>query len=139
MGYESKSGAVSAVGGVTAVFAGLGALLSVLLMVLSGVFGVALMGSGEDGGAAAGFLLGGGLIVFFGFLFLWCLLEGLAGLAVLKRKQWGRIVLLILAFLALPLNGLGALGLEPVSILSLCWHIFVIATLLTAENAREFA
>jgi hypothetical protein len=60
-----------------------------------------------------------------------CLIEALkivGGVALLRRKSWGRIMILILAFLSIPLPPIGT-----------AYGVYAIVVLLKDETAKLFA
>ncbi|MCI0460277.1 MAG: hypothetical protein L0Z62_25270 [Gemmataceae bacterium] len=156
-GPRAKSGAVTAVGIINLIFAGLTVVVAFIMMFAASlIFGTAagvadeLRQKGFDvkGAEAAGGLAGmlAGAAVCVGVVAL--LIAGLyvlAGLGVLNRKQYGRIITLVLGALhgLNALLNLTAIGTVPVQailgiLISGGYCIFVYMVLLNSQNAAEF-
>jgi hypothetical protein len=153
-----KSGLVTAVGVINLVLGGLNIVCGLLLMVAGAFFGKLLGIAGDaaqppaglDPEAAAAFKQaaagGGGIFAMAGAFLGVCVMvlaipSILAGVGVLQRKQWGRILTLVLGALA-GLGALIALPRLPGSTLNVLigggYCAFVYVVLLNKQYAAEF-
>jgi hypothetical protein len=153
-GPRYQSGAVTGVAIYNFVLAAFQVIIALLLVIgaswLMAMFGAAASATGDDkakeGAAAASGLFAGIIGVFVVCFLIIGVLLLLAGIGVLNRRQWGRILTLVLAALA----GIGALlslfsiGVNPIwSIVEVlifggyCVYSYVV--LLNSTYAREFA
>jgi hypothetical protein len=157
-----KSGAVTAVAIVNFIMGGLNVICGVAIMI-GGALGGAIFGKmlGDAGAAAQAQQQmnpeqakafqqiaqgGGGVLAGFAAFLGICIMilavpTILAGVGVMNRRQWGRILTLILGALA----GLGALGnlrglpgTIPAIIVGAGYCVFVYVILLNKEYAAEF-
>ncbi len=143
-----QSGAVTAVAIINFVLGGLTILVGLLAIVLGGTLIGMFTGAARDAGANAGdaAAMGMGIIVAVAFC-IW-IIGGLyifAGMGVLHRKQYGRIITLILGALAglSAIMALTGIGRNPAgSIMQLLinggYCVFVYVVLLNSQNAAEF-
>jgi len=151
-----RSGAVTAVAIINYILGGLSVLCGILLMVAFTMFASLLGGAAAEAGKndpraaeAAGGLMGmfaGMGVVLGACMLVFSAIYIFAGYGVMNRKQWGRILTLVLGALA----GLGAvfalfsIGKAPGSaIMQIAinggYCAFVYITLLNSENAAEFS
>jgi hypothetical protein len=155
--YRPRSGAVTAVAIINFILAGLTVLGALLVVVLGGWFVAIFTGAaneaakqggdpdaakvaGQAGGVAAAII--GVFVVCF---LIVAVLYLLAGIGVLNRRQYGRVITLILGALA-GLSALWALvgiGRNPGgSLISIVLNggycVFTYVVLLNSQNAREF-
>jgi len=144
---KKKAGIVTALGIVNYVFGGLKLLTAIAFFVGGAALAALITGAAAKGGnnglsrADAGALAGavGAGIIFVGVLLL--ISAGMsiaAGYGVMERKQWGRILTLVLGVL----SGLTVLAsvvtLNLGGLISLAYCIFVFVVLLNKDNAAEF-
>jgi hypothetical protein len=151
-----RSGAVTAVAIVNFVLGGLEVLFGLVIMIMgpavaSFITGVASDASKQSGmnpaeaekfrqAASAG---GGFLTAVVGFIGVCFMIFGvpmiLAGIGVLNRRQWGRILTLVLAVLSGLLALLNLISLNIVGlIINGGYAILAFVVLLNAKNAAEF-
>lgn len=147
-GQAPPSGAVTAVAIVNFIFGGLAAICGAVMLVGGGAIANAIMGAGNDpnlnmegAGVAAG-ALGGFVMVIALIVLLVAALYIFAGVGVIKRRQYGRILCFVLAglhILSLVLN-LAQGNINILSILISGGYIaLVFAVLLNRQYAAEFA
>jgi hypothetical protein len=142
---------VTAVAIINFVLGGLQILGGLLVVVLGGTLIAAFTGAAKQAGAdagQAGQAAGMGFAIILGVaLCIWIIgaLFIFAGIGTLKRKQYGRIITLILAALfgVLALFSLIGIGANPVgAIIQILIYggycVFSYVTLLNAQNAAEF-
>jgi hypothetical protein len=133
---------VTAVAVVNFVLGGLNALCGGLLLLGGGVAaGAGATGAvgGEPEAAAAATIVGGVLIVLGILVLLLSLPTIIAGVGIVKRRQWGRILTLILGGISGVLGLLSLIALQPGGLLQLAYAIFVFVVLLNEKYAAEFA
>ena len=143
-GPPAKSGAVTAVAIVNFVFGGLDLLCGLLVLVggaaVAGLVAVAGHegGAGPEAGTVAA-VVGGLIIVFAVFQMLLGVPTILAGVGVLKRARWGRILTLVLGALSgvLAVFNLFSLDIRD-AILHGGYCAMVYAILLNKQYAAEF-
>jgi len=132
---------VTAVAVVNFILGGLNALCGGLLLlsggVVAGVGAARAAGGGAEGAAAATVI--GGLLVVLGVVSLILSIPTIvAGVGVLKRRQWGRVLTLILGGLS-GLIGLSLLiRMQAGGLLQLAYCVFVYVVLLNSKYAAEF-
>jgi hypothetical protein len=145
-GSAPPSGAVTAVAIVNYILGGL-QLLCGACFVLGGGVGASFIGAaaannpdieGPDAAAAAGmfgglFLVAGVIVIILGVPML------LAGYGVQKRRQWGRILTLILGGLSALFGVFNLVTLNPGVIVNAGYAIFVFVILLNSRYAAEFS
>jgi hypothetical protein len=156
-----KSGAVTAVGVINLVLGGLTVICGLIFMfaaawifgagkTVEGEFQKAIVKAGgqpvevEAAGGLAGLLAGAAVVIGVIFVLI-AVLQILAGVGVLNRRQWGRIITLVLGAIAgiFALLSLLSIGANPLNALlgvliygGYC--VFVYIVLLNAQNAAEF-
>lgn len=140
VGVPVRSGAVTAVAIVNFVLGGLSLLCGGIVL----LGGAALMGLvGKQGGAeeqAAAAALGGIALVIAVVMILLSLPTIIAGIGVINRRNWGRILTIVLGVLA---GLLALLDLVTVNIFGLVIHagycVLVLVILLNQKYAAEFS
>jgi hypothetical protein len=146
-----RSGAVTAVAIVNFVLGGLGILVSIICMVAAPTIMALVLGAAQeqakqqgmqgvdlkDAKGLAGFLAGLGIFLGACGVIL-ATLPIIAGLGVHKRRQWGRIMTLVLGALAGIAGVIGLLSLNPAALVDLGYCILVYVVLLQGKYAAEF-
>jgi hypothetical protein len=154
LGPVGRSGAVTAVGVVNYILGGLNLLCGVVAMVAGGFIVRLITGAAAQEtanmtpaeqqkakealgmlgtlGTAAGIIIGTcGLI--FAVLYI------LAGYGVINRRQWGRVITIILGILAAVGAVLSIFSLNIIGIVvNAAYAIFVLVVLFNSKNAAEF-
>jgi hypothetical protein len=148
MSGGGRSGTVTAVAIVSYVWGALGVVCGVILMVAAPTIMGLIMGAAEQEAQKQGIDMKqakglGGIVAGMGVAFGLCgvLLGGLpiiGGIGVQQRKQWGRILLLIVAAIFGVLGVLSLMGNPIGAILNLGYCIFVYVILLQGKYAAEF-
>jgi hypothetical protein len=143
------SGAVTAVGVVNLVLGGLDILAGILVMVGGAAFlGLGAGAANQEGlteeqkkaiaGAGA---MGAGLIAAIGVcIMIFGIPLILAGIGVLKRRNWGRILTIVLGFIAGLFGVLSLLNHSFVgAVIYIAYCVFVLVVLFSSKFAKEFA
>ena len=136
------SGMVTAVGVVNFLLGGLNALCGGVLIMGGGLAagaGAASAAGGEPEAAAAATIVGGLIIVIGVVVLILSLPMIIAGVGIVKRRQWGRVLTLILRGILGVLGLLSLASAQPGGLVQLAYCMFVFVVLLNAKYASEFA